>query len=151
MADSGFSQRIGVLVKARGGMLVSDAWTSATTTTWSQGDRLEKLLRLVKPTHVLVVLGANEVFLPRPEGLSPFVRAIVTQVSARPCAWVTPPLWKGETGIVGVTKANAAPCRFFDSSSVSVARRKDGIHPNDQGGADWADAVWAAFFAAGAE
>ncbi len=144
MADAGFSQRLAEKVKARGGTLESDAWTSATTTTWSRGDRLDKLVARVKPTAIFVVLGANEVFIPNPDALAPNVRTIVGKVSAQPCVWVTPPLWKGETGIVAVEKAHAAPCRFFDSSTLAIARRKDGIHPTDKGGADWADAVWSA-------
>lgn len=144
MADAGFSQRLAEKVKARGGTLESDAWTSASTTTWSRGDRLDKLIARVKPTAIFVVLGANEVFIPNPDVLAPNVRAIVGKVSAQPCVWVTPPLWKGETGIVAVEKAHAAPCRFFDSSNLAIARRKDGIHPTDKGGADWADAVWSA-------
>lgn len=149
MADAGFSQRMAAKVKARGGTLESDAWTSASTTTWARGDRLDKLLARVKPTHVFVVLGANEVFIPNPDVLAPNVRTIVGKVSAQPCVWVTPPLWKGETGIVAVEKAHAAPCRFFDSSTLAIARRKDGIHPTDAGGADWADAVWTALVADG--
>jgi lysophospholipase L1-like esterase len=149
MADAGFSQRMAAKVKARGGTLESDAWTSASTTTWARGDRLDKLLARVKPTHVFVVLGANEVFIPNPDVLAPNVRTIVGKVAAQPCVWVTPPLWKGETGIVAVEKAHAAPCRFFDSSTLAIARRKDGIHPTDAGGADWADAVWTALVADG--
>ena len=38
-----------------------DAWTSATTSTWSKGDRLDNLLFVHKPDVVIVALGANEV------------------------------------------------------------------------------------------
>lgn len=144
MVDAGFAQRLQKLVEARGGSLVHDAWTSSTTSGWSKGERLDNLLALHKPDVVIVALGANEVFLPAPEAVAPRVRAIVQKLGQRACLWVSPPLWKGETGIVGVEKANSAPCGFFDSGGVTVQRAKDGIHPTPKGGSDWADAVFSA-------
>jgi lysophospholipase L1-like esterase len=144
MVDAGFAQKLRKLVEARGGTLVHDGWTSATTSTWSKGDRLDNLLFVHKPDIVIIALGANEVFLPSPEAVAPRVRAIVAKLAPRTCVWVSPPLWKGETGIVGVERANSAPCGFYDSGSVKVERAKDGIHPTPKGGADWADAVWGA-------
>lgn len=142
MVDAGFAQRLAKHVEARGGVLAHDSWTSSTATSWNKGARLENLVAQHKPDVVLVVLGANEVFLPSPEVIAPRIRSIVSRLEGRPCVWVGPPLWKGETGIVAVQKANAAPCGYFDSGLVKVERAKDGIHPTPKGGADWADAVW---------
>ena len=144
MVDAGFGQRLKKLVEARGGTLVHDAWTSSSTTSWSKGERLDNLLVVHRPDVVIVALGANEVFLPAPEAVAPRVRSIVQKLAPRPCMWVSPPLWKGETGIVSVERANATPCGFYDSGSVQVERAKDGIHPTPKGGSDWADAVFAA-------
>jgi len=144
MVDAGFAQRLQKLVEARGGTLVHDAWTSSSTTSWSKGERLDNLLVVHKPDVVIVALGANEVFLPSPEAVAPRVRSIVQKLAPRACLWVSPPLWKGETGIVGVERANSAPCGFYDSGSVVVERAKDGIHPTPKGGSDWADAVFLA-------
>lgn len=144
MVDAGFAQRLEALVKARGGTLAHDAWVSSTTTSWSKGDRLDALLARHQPDVVIVALGANEVSLPAPEAVAQRIRAIVAKLGARPCVWVGPPIWKGETGIVGVERANAAPCGFFDSGGVVVERARDGIHPTAKGGRDWAEAVFAA-------
>lgn len=144
MVDAGFAQRLQKLIEARGGIVAHDAWTSSSTTSWSKGDRLDNLLVVHKPDVVIVALGANEVFLPAPEAVAPRVRAIVHKLAPRPCVWVSPPLWKGETGIVGVERTNSAPCGFYDSGAVKVERAKDGIHPTPKGGSDWADAVFAA-------
>jgi lysophospholipase L1-like esterase len=144
MVDAGFSQRLDALVKERGGSLVHDAWTSSTTSAWSRGDRLDKLLAR-KPDVIIVALGANEVSLPSPESNAGAVRSIVARVakaSGGHCLWVGPPIWKGETGIVGVERRNAAPCTFFDSGDLALERRRDGIHTTMKGGAAWADAVW---------
>ncbi len=126
-------------------MCIRDSsWVSSTTSSWSKGDRLDNLLAVHRPDVVIVALGANEVFLPAPEAVAPRVRSIVQKFAARPCVWVSPPLWKGETGIVAVERANSAPCGFYDSGAVKVERAKDGIHPTPKGGNDWADAVFAA-------
>lgn len=144
MVDAGFAQRLGKLVEARGGVLFHDAWTSSSTTSWSKGARLDNLLALHKPDVVIIALGANEVFLPSPEAVAPRVRSIVQKVAPRSCLWVSPPLWKGETGIVDVERKNSTPCGFFDSGGIPVERAKDGIHPTPKGGSDWADAVFLA-------
>ena len=73
-------------------------------------------------------------------------RAIVARVGARPCVWIGPPPWLPEKGILGVVKDNAAPCRFFESSPLTLERQPDGIHPTARGGKAWADAVWQATF-----
>ena len=112
MVDAGFAQKLKKMVEARGGTLVHDGWTSATTSTWSKGERLDNLLFVHKPDVVIIALGANEVFLPSPESVAPRVRAIVAKLAPRSCVWVSPPLWKGETGIVAVERANSTPCGF---------------------------------------
>ena len=57
--------------------------------------------------------------------------------------WVTPPLWKPDTGFIKVIHENAAPCRTIDSTALvgDLPRKRDKIHPNDEGREIWADAV----------
>lgn len=141
---AGLQQRMKQLVEERGGTFFADAWTSSTTTAWAKGDRLLALLDKTKPDVVFISIGANEVFLPAPETRAPSVRAVVARLGARPCAWISPPLWKGETGITAVTHANSSPCAFFDSSALSIDHNPDKIHPSPTGGAAWAEAVWSA-------
>ncbi len=142
--DAGFSQRVRKLVEERGGTLVADGWTSATTKSWATKDRLPNLLFNAKPDVVIIVLGANEVFLGAPEKMAPYVRSIVHSLGTKPCAWVSPPLWKGETGIVSVTRTHSSPCAFFDSGALKMDKQPDGIHPTVKGGSTWADAFWSA-------
>ena len=143
MVASGFGQHLQKKVSDLGGTLVYDAWGSSSTTAWSKGARLDNLLVKHKPDVVIVALGANEVFLPTPEALAPRIRSIVEKFAPRPCLWVSPPLWKGETGIVGVEQRNSAPCAFHDTGSTGIERGTDGIHPTLRGGAAWAEKVWA--------
>jgi lysophospholipase L1-like esterase len=145
--DAGFSQRMRKLVEERGGRFFGDGWTSATTKSWATKDRLPNLLFLAKPDVVIVVLGANEVFLGAPEKMAPYVKSIVSTFSSKQCAWVSPALWKGETGIVAVTRANSSPCGFFDSGALKLDKQADGIHPTLKGGATWADTFWSTMVA----
>ena len=142
--DAGLSQEIKKLVEIRSGKALSNAWTSSTTTAWATGDKLASMLAGFKPDVVFVSIGANEVFLPAPETRAQYIRAIVKRLDKRPCVWIGTPLWKGETGITAVEKANCAPCTYFDSNAINIDRGPDKIHPSVKGGAAWADAVFAA-------
>ncbi len=144
MVQAGLAMRLGNLVKARGGTLEFDGWTSSTTTKWAAGDRLAKLLERVNPDVVFIALGSNECFLGDPVKVAPNVRAIVAQLAGRQCVWLGPPVWKGETGIVGVERDASSPCAFYDSGKLEIKRYEDGIHPNLEGGIYWANKVWEA-------
>jgi hypothetical protein len=144
MAQSSISARLGELVKARGGTLEFDGWTSSTTAKWAAGDRLSRLLERVNPDVVFIVLGSNECFLGDPSKAVPHVKSIVSQLAGRACVWVGPPVWKGETGIVGVERDGSSPCAFYDSGKLAIERYDDGIHPSYKGGIHWGDEVWKA-------
>ncbi len=144
MVNAGLAMRLGNLVKARGGTLEFDGWTSSTTAKWASGERLASLLDRVNPDVVFIALGSNECFMDDPTKAAPNVKAIVAALAGRQCVWIGPPIWKGETGIVGVERRASAPCAFYDSGQLEIARYPDGIHPNLEGGIHWANAVWSA-------
>jgi hypothetical protein len=63
------------------------------------------------------------------------------------CVWMTPPMWKRDSGILQVIHDHSAPCLFFDSDAVlgglrDDERQRDRIHPNERGGARWAESFW---------
>lgn len=118
---------------------------SSTTNSWAYEKNLSQILSR-KPDLVIITLGANELFIPKPESRADAVRAIVKKIGSRPCVWVTPPPWKGQTGILDIIRDNASPCLFFDSEaavSEPIARQKDKIHPSLHGGRVWGNAFWA--------
>ena len=126
-------------------------WRVATVQTFDYQDHFGKLLDEHKPDLVILNLGANDLFAPFPQSLVYFVERIAKKASAggRPCFWITPPLWKPpDTGIVAVIKAHAAPCLVFDSSNLVLPKWPDGIHPNNEGGAMWAEKFWPFYEAA---
>lgn len=127
---------------AAGAKFVRDWKVSEQVVSFDKSKRLRELLDKHKPDIVIITLGANDVFVPYPQALAPNVQHIAKRIAPRQCVWMGPPTWKPDTGIVEVIRSNAAPCRFFDGSGLKLDRGKDGIHPNDKGGAAWANAFW---------
>ena len=118
--------------------------TPSYSTEWAGSAVLDQLL-WSKPQLVLITLGANEIEMPDPKVHAGAVRALAKKASQTgTCVWITPPLWKKDTGFLQVIHDNCAPCLFFDSDEhvSNVERKPDKIHPNEVGGARWAAAFW---------
>ena len=147
MVTSGLGVYLQERVVARGGKWFSISKGSSTTATWSDGGELSELITRLRPDIVLVVLASNELFVPNPEARRYAVRAIVSRIGSRPCLWIGPAPWLPEKGILGVVRSASSPCRFYDSSSLTLERQADRIHPTLLGGKAWADAVWQDAFA----
>jgi hypothetical protein len=142
-ALAGFSKALKPRMIALGARYEVRAETSSFTTTWSA--KIDRLVADTQPDLVIINLGANEVANTDPPAHAPAVRKIVRAIGDRPCVWVAPPLWRKDTGITEVIRQNSAPCRFYDSTALvtrPIPRQGDHIHPNEEGGAIWADAFW---------
>ena len=149
MVTSGLGVYLEERIVARGGKLFLISKGSSTSATWGDGRELQELLTRLRPDVVLVVLASNELFVPNPEARRYAVRAIVDRIGKRPCLWIGPAPWLPEKGIIGVVRSASPPCRFFDSTSLTLERQPDHIHPTLLGGKVWADAVWQDAFADG--
>jgi hypothetical protein len=139
---AGFEKGLGPYFEAIGSKYVQDATTNAAIASFDKGEHFGKMLAQQNPDLVLITLGANDVFLPAPQRIAKNVASIAKKTAGRKCFWISPPLWKKDTGIVDVIRENCAPCIFYDSSSLTLERRADGIHPDDKGGQQWAKAFW---------
>lgn len=142
-ALAGFAKALKPRMQALGVRYEVRAETSSFTTTWSS--KMAGLIANTQPDLVIINLGANEVANTDPPAHAPAIRNIVKAIGGRPCVWVSPPLWRKDTGITEVMREHSAPCRFFDSNELvgqPIPRQGDKIHPTDQGGAIWADAFW---------
>jgi lysophospholipase L1-like esterase len=146
--DAWLKQNLGPRVRATGSHYVVDSETATYTTTWAFDRELDRLLAR-RPSLVIVTLGANEVDMPVPGQHARAVEQLVRRIhaSGASCVWMTPPLWKPDTGILQVIHDHCAPCLYFDSDAVLGGltrdeREPDGIHPNKRGGKRWADAFW---------
>ncbi|AKT40008.1 SGNH/GDSL hydrolase family protein [Chondromyces crocatus] len=140
---AGFAQALKPRMKALGVRYEVKAEQSSYTVTWAP--KMELLVANTQPDLVIISLGANEVANTDPPAHGPAIRRLVQSIGKRPCVWVAPPLWRKDTGIIDVIRENSAPCRFFDSDSLvkgPIPRQSDKIHPNEEGGALWAEAFW---------
>lgn len=115
--------------------------TSESIRGYAGGNKMREHVRKHSPDVVLISLGANEALIPKPEALVRPIQKIVSQVGDRPCLWIGPPMWTQDTGVVKILEEHVAPCRFYNSSPLELARRKDGYHPNKEGSAVWASAL----------
>lgn len=141
--QAGFAQALKPRMKELHARYEIRSEQSSYTTTWA--GKMEALIRETKPDLVMINLGANEVSNVDPATHAQAVRRIVKGIGGRPCVWVSPPLWRKDTGIINVIRENSAPCRFFDSDRFvmePIARGSDKIHPTPTGGAVWAKAFW---------
>ncbi len=139
---AGFSQALRPKMKSVGAMYEVRGAQATYTTTWHS--KLSKLYGDYHPDLVVITLGANEVTLTDPWARADAVKRLVKIVGDTPCVWVTPPLWRKDTGIIEVIKQNAKPCLVFDSDANAgpIARQPDSIHPSNAGGATWAESFW---------
>jgi hypothetical protein len=136
---------LGKKLKAAGLRSVLEFQTASYIPTWASGKELPAYVARYSPDLVIITLGANEFELANPEQRVGAVKRLVQKLDGRPCVWVSPPRWKPDTGVLGVIRDNARPCRFLDSDSIvqNLERKSDHIHPNDTGREAWAEAVLA--------
>lgn len=140
---AGFAQALRPRMKTLGVRYAVKSEQSSYTVTWAQ--RVEQIVADTQPDLVIITLGANEVANINPVAHAPAVRRIVQIIGERSCVWVSPPMWRRDTGILDVIRQNSAPCRFFDSDKLvtdPIPRRNDKIHPDEKGGEVWAEAFW---------
>ncbi len=146
MVGGGLARALRPKVEAEGAKYFRDVWESGSLRQFSRSDRIPKLLKELHPDLVVLSLGANDVYEPRPEAMIAFVESIAKMVRGTDCWWLGPPIWKAEyKPFVEMLRDHVAPCTFFDGSEITMQRKKDGIHPDERGGETWADAFWMAF------
>ncbi len=124
-------------------------WYSATTKYYGESDTLEYFIKKFHPTYVILVLGANELFVPHiKERRAKYVKHILSQIDTLPYVWVGPPNWKKDSGINDLILSFVGRDHFFPSYKFTMSpdftRFKDGAHPTYESAYRWMDsvAVW---------
>lgn len=128
--------------RARGGVYIIENVDSTTTSYWASHQRVSTAVYKYAPDLVLISLGSNQLFDPRPERMAGTIRQIVRELQGRPCLWVGPPAWQNDLGFLSVLTQHLGHCRYFDSTRLTLSRMADGRHPDWTGGWHWASAVW---------
>ena len=117
-------------------------YVAATSQTYAQSDTLEYYVDKFKPTYIIFVIGANEMFaLDGPQRGKYFDR-IIPQTHGIKTVWVGPPNWKDDTGINDAMMAKFGRKQFFLSKNLHYTRVSgDVAHPDRKSGAMWMDSI----------
>ncbi len=124
-------------------------WYSSQSKWFGESDTLKYYINDFKPTYVILVLGANELFVGDiKKKRNKFVRRIVKQMDTVPFIWVGPPNWRDDTGINNLILRYCGRTKYYPSYKITqnkgFARYADGAHPKPHAAARWMDsvAVW---------
>ncbi len=136
--------------EANGHELKTVMWYSAQSEWFGKYDTLKYYINQYKPTYIVLVLGANELFVGNIKTKrADYVKKIVNDMDTIPFIWVGPPNWKHDTGINDLILRYARPGRYYPSYKLSLdnpkfKRYKDGAHPLPSTAHYWMDeiAVW---------
>lgn len=120
-------------------------WYGSCSLQWGQCDTLKHFIAQYKPTYIWISLGANELNVDHVERRDTCIAHILKQIpDSIPYAWVGPPSWRKDNGIVALIKKHVGEDRYFNSARLKYDRLKDGAHPTYASAAKWMDsvAVW---------
>ena len=117
-------------------------YVAATSQTYAQSDTLEYYVNQFKPTYIIFVIGANEMFaLDGPQRGKYFDR-IIPQTHGIKTIWVGPPNWKEDTGINKAMMEKFGKKQFFLSKNLHFTRVEgDVAHPDRKSGTMWMDSI----------
>jgi hypothetical protein len=141
-----FRWRLRDYVEKNGHEMKSVIWYSSQSEWYGKSDTLTYFINEYKPTYVILVLGANELFV---ENIiskrSEYAKHVVEQMDTLPYVWVGPPNWKDDTGINQLILRHAGPKNYFPSYEMTMTplfkRYNDGAHPKPESAALWVDSV----------
>jgi hypothetical protein len=117
-------------------------WYSSTTEYFGKSDTLAYFIKEFDPTYIILVLGANELFVRDiKQKRQKYVEHILKQIGNRKFLWVGPPNWKDDTGINELIVENVGAKRYYPSLKLKFKRHKDGAHPLKTSAFAWMDSV----------
>ena len=118
------------------------SWVSATSKTFAICDTLEYFVNLYKPTYIIFVIGANEMFALNAKDRIKYIDKIIPQTHGIPTVWIGPPNWREDTGINEMMMKKFGPRQFFLSKKLHYTRVDgDVAHPDRKSGSMWMDSI----------
>ena len=118
------------------------SWVSATSKTYAICDTLEYYVNLYKPTFIIFVIGANEMFAYNAQNRIQYFEKIIPQTHGIHTVWIGPPNWKEDTGINNVMMQKFGPKQFFLSKKLKYTRiAGDVAHPDRTSSSMWMDSI----------
>jgi hypothetical protein len=117
-------------------------WYSSSTEYFGRSDTLKYFIKKFKPTYIMLVIGANELFVSDiGRNRQGYVRKILKDLDTINYVWIGPPNWKDDTGINDLILRNVGKEHYFPSKNLNYKRAKDGAHPTHESAAIWMDSI----------
>ena len=117
-------------------------YVAATSQTYAQSDTLEYYVNEFKPTYIIFVIGANEMFALDGHQRGKYFDKIIPQTHGIKTVWVGPPNWKEDTGINDAMMEKFGNKQFFLSKNLHFTRVEgDVAHPDRKSGTMWMDSI----------
>lgn len=137
----GFGHRLNDYCRQNGHTMNSVIWYSSSTLWYGNCDTISYFIKKMDPTYVILVLGANELFIKDVFKRDALVKNILKQIGGRKYLWVGPPNWKDDTGINNLIVKNTGYKCYFPSKDLKFKRLRDGAHPTSESAGVWMDSV----------
>ncbi|MBO4771173.1 MAG: hypothetical protein J5595_01400 [Bacteroidales bacterium] len=117
-------------------------YVAATSQTYAQSDTLEYYVNQFKPTYIIFVIGANEMFTLDGHQRGKYFDRIIPQTHGIKTVWVGPPNWREDTGINDAMMEKFGPKQFFLSKNLRFTRVEgDVAHPDRKSSTMWMDSI----------
>lgn len=118
------------------------SYVAASSQTFAQCDTLEYYVNRYKPTYIIFVIGANELFAGDGPRRGRFFDKIIPQTHGIKTVYIGPPNWKEDTGINNAMMEKFGHKQFFLSKYLNFTRVKgDVAHPDRKSGTMWMDSI----------
>lgn len=117
-------------------------WYSSTTEYFGRCDTLKYFINEFKPTYIMLVIGANEMFVSDiVRKRKVYVKHILSQIDTINYVWIGPPNWKDDTGINDLILSSVGKDHYFPSKNLNYQRSSDGAHPTRASASVWMDSI----------
>jgi len=126
---------------ANGHSLTCVTWNGSSTRQWAASDTLCHYMRKIRPTHVLVCLGSNELYTGDMKGCRKRAEEIIAKIGNVPITWIGPPNWTEDKGINDMLQGLLGKRRYFMTKGMELERQEDGRHPTYAASAQWMDRI----------
>lgn len=137
----GIGPRLYNYAYASGYAIFTSIWMESTTKKWAFSSDLQRLIKKVQPTFIIVCLGTHDLvggdILTRTQA----VKTIMRDIGDIPFVWIGPVEVKTITedpGVVPMLRQTVGEDRFYDSYNLRLAR-EDEMHPTAEACRKWVD------------
>lgn len=133
--------RLADYTNKNGHSLTCVTWVSSGTRNWAETDTLDHFIQRVRPTHVFICLGSNELYTTDMKGSEKRIRAIMSKIGKIPAVWIGPPNWCKDNGYNKLLLRMLGAKKYYPSYKLTFERQADGRHPTMRASSMWMDKI----------